>query len=74
MGIRSCSSTDRKNRLQTLSTIKQSVENSILVDDVVQTKGVSFKDNDNVNLIRSRFINDEAEEKRRCNSVIKIRL
>lgn len=46
-----------------LGEIKQKVENTILVDDIKNTGGISLRDHKFVNMIRSFEINDEVEEK-----------
>jgi hypothetical protein len=54
---------DRKSKLNQLDSLKESIENPILIDDIVTKEEKSLKNNKNVNFIRSLQINNEAEQK-----------
>jgi hypothetical protein len=43
--------------------LKESIENPILVDDIVSKEEKSLRNNINVSFIRSPNINDEVEQK-----------
>jgi hypothetical protein len=54
---------DRKTKFNNLPTLKESIENPILVDDIACKEEKTLRDNKNVNFIRSPNINNEVEQK-----------